>query len=106
MEIGSENLVFETTNTEGITLAAGTYTAGTIVVEGAASWSLAALDDTTRALVLLTDVTTATDGTAAIGAEGVFNLNKITKDDGALTAIQVSAVLQKKNIILKTAIVR
>ncbi len=105
MVIGSDNLIFETTNTEGITLAAGTYTAGTIVIEGATEWSLASLDDTVRALVLLSDIETAVDGTAAIGAEGVFNLNKITKDDGALTAIQVAAVLQKKNIFLKTAIV-
>lgn len=106
MEIGSRNLVLERGDTEGITLAAGAYTAGQVVVEGATlgTYSYADVTDEERAYVLLEDVTTATDGTASIGATGTFNENKVTLNNGTIT-VALEAILQKKGIHLKTNII-
>jgi len=107
--IGSDNLVFKRGATAGVTLAAGTYTAGSLLVEGATNWSLTAIDGTARIGVLLEDVDTAVDGTESVVAlEGDFNLNKITfgadpASETAQTFDDVKVHLDKAGINLTAA---
>ena len=101
--IGSKNLIMRLDDTLGVTLAAGTYTAGTILVDGGATWSLADVVAGTRAGVLLEDAVTADDGTGAIVAIGQFNTNKITFN-GIQTAATIAGLLQEKGIFLHTHI--
>ncbi len=105
MVIGSKNLQIKVNDTEGVTLEAGTYTAGQVVVEGATAgkFSFVALSDTARAFVLLDDVDTVVDGTSGVGATGVFNSNVANIQDGTIT-VELNAILQKKGIFLKQSI--
>ena len=98
--IESNNLIQRIDDTVGVTLAAGTYTAGMLIVDGGATWSHADVVVGTRALVLLEDVVTTEDGTGAVGAIGQFNTNKITFN-GTQTAANIAAILQEKGIHLK-----
>ncbi len=103
--IADKNLVLELGDTTGITLVAGTYTAGTIIIHDGTSGSLGAVDGTDatqRVGVLLDDVDT-TVSNAAIVATGTFNLNKITFGGGQDYAA-IGGVLQDKDIFLKTFI--
>lgn len=103
MEIGSKNLQFSVENTENVTLVAGTYTAGQIVVFNGTAWEYGEVSNAKQALVLLQDVVTATDGDRAIGATGTFNGNIVTVSSVA-AGEELGAVLQNKGIYLKTAI--
>ncbi len=103
--IGSTNLVFGIGDTAGITLAAGTYTAGTIIIHDGTTGSLGTVDctdATQRVGVLLFDVDT-TESDAAVVATGTFNLNKITFGGGQDYAA-IGGCLQDKGIYLKDAI--
>ena len=106
--ISPDNLVREIKEDRGITLAAGVYTQGQIVtsVDGV-TWdgsdiilSTIAGFNTQTIYVLSADITTATDGTAAIGYTGEFNENNVTLP-GIQTIAQVGGILQAKDIILR-----
>lgn len=107
--ISPENWIKRIDDTIGLTLQAGTYVAGTLLVEvseGVFGLANVAFDSTTvndaqRVYVLRDAVTTATDGTAGVGVIGEFNATAITFN-GTQTAVTLAGVLQAKGIFLKT----
>jgi len=104
-EIGSANLVFGIGDTTGIELAAGTYTAGSVIVHNGTTGGLTVVDCSIpdkRVGILLFDVDT-TQSAAAVVATGTFNLNKITFESTQDYA-GIGGCLQTMGIFLKDAI--
>ena len=106
--VGFDNLVKSIKTDVGITLAAGVYTQGMVVTStdgvtfGVTDILLSTVAgfNTQTIYVLAADITTATDGTSAIGYTGEFNENNVTLP-GVQTIAQVGGILQAKDIILK-----
>lgn len=99
--VGSKNLVNKIEKTKGVTLVAGAFTAGTILVgaEGG-TFSLADVDGTAgqQVGILLNDVAD-TDPRETIIATGEFNVDKITFS-GLQTHATIAGHLANKNITL------
>ena len=105
-KVSPENWIKRVDETVGVTLAAGTYVKGALIVESATpgTFEFADVDsakDGQRVLVLRDAVDTATDGDAAIGVTGEFSKAKITFH-GAQTADTLSGALQRNGIYLTT----
>jgi len=104
--ISPENWIKRVDQTVGVTLAAGNYAKGTLVVESATpgTFEFADVDstkDAQRVLVLRDAVNTATDGDAGIGITGEFSKAKITFH-GTQTADTLAGALNRNGIYITT----
>jgi len=106
--VSPENWIKRIDDAFGITLDAGTYVAGQLLVEtaegvfgaGDVLASGAVGHDAQRVIVLRNAVTTATDGTSGVAVLGEFKKSAITFN-GAQTAVTLAGALQAKGIYLK-----